>query len=86
MELVIYVVWLVYSTFDIFMIMHFGNEIKLASGRLSYNLYESNWMDRSESLKKKVIIFGEFLMKPHELMLLKIYPLTLETFQRVDLS
>ncbi len=63
--------------------MYFGNEIKLSSDKLSWELYDSNWIDRSESIKKVVLIFGEFLMQPIQLTILMIYPLTLETFTRV---
>ncbi len=63
--------------------MYFGNEIKLSSDKLSWELYESGWIDRSESIKKDVLIFGEFLMQPIQLTILMIYPLTLETFTRV---
>lgn len=84
LQLFIYVVILSYSIFDIFMITFYGNEIKLASDRLSYCLYESNWCDRSQSIKKDVLIFGEFLMQPRQLIVLKLYPLSLGMFTKVD--
>lgn len=65
------------------MITFYGNEIKLASDRLSYRLYETNWIDRSQAVKKNILIFGEILMRPKELIVLKLYPLTLETFTMV---
>lgn len=83
MELSVYLVLLLYSIFDVFMIMYYGNELMLSSGRLGWHLYESNWIDRSQSIKKNVLIFNEFLMQPLEITVLKIYPLTLETFIRV---
>ncbi len=82
-ELTIYVIGELYNIFDIYIIMYFGNEIKLSSDKLSWQLYESGWIDRSESIKKDVLIFGEFLMQPIQLTILMIYPLTLETFTRV---
>lgn len=82
-ERLIYILLLIYNTFDIFMIMYFGNEITLASDRLSYALFESDWVDRSQSIKKKVFMFGEFLVKPQQMVLLQLYPLTLDTFTRV---
>lgn len=85
MELFVHVALFVYITFDIFMITFYGNEIKLHSDKLTYRLYESNWIDRSESIKKNVKIFGEFLMEPQTLIVLKLYPLTLETFTEVRL-
>lgn len=83
MEQSIQVTVLLYSIFDIFMIMYFGSEINLASDRLSYFLFESEWVDRSVSVQKHVVMFGEFLKQPHQLVIMKIYPLTLETFKRV---
>ena len=74
---------LFYHISDIFMISYLGNEIKLSSDHLSYCLFESDWMAQPESTKKRVVIFGEFLKKPHLLVIGKIYPLTLETFTRV---
>lgn len=58
----------------------------LSSNRLSYSLFESNWIDRPESTKKYLIIFGEYLKEPHELVIVKLFPLTLETFTRVCLK
>ncbi len=81
----VFLVSMLYCSFDIFMILYFGNEIKLGSDRLSYHLFESDWMDRPQSIKRNVIIFGEFLMQPTQLIVLKLYPLTLETFTRVCL-
>ncbi|XP_037029025.1 odorant receptor 94b-like isoform X2 [Bradysia coprophila] len=82
--LLVYLTGLLYSIVEIFMIMFFGNEITLASDRLSYRLYESCWIDRRQSIKKNVLLFGEFLMKPHQLIdQLQLYPLTLDTFTRI---
>lgn len=83
MEYTIYVFNLVYNISDIFMVMYFGNEIKLTSDALSYSLFKSNWMEQPESCKKVVIIFGERLKQAQQLVVLKLYPLTLETFTRV---
>lgn len=75
---------MVYNIFDIFMIMFYGNEIMVASDRLSYYLYESNWIDRSQSIKKNVLMFGELLMQPHMLVVMNTFPLTLKTFMKVE--
>lgn len=77
-------VLLLYSIFDIFMITFYGNEIKLTSDRLSYHLYESDWFHRSHAIKKNILILGEILMRPRELIVLKIYPLSLGTFTKVN--
>lgn len=65
------------------MITYFGNEIVVSSDRLSYNLYESDWRCQPESTKKCIIIFGERLKKPQVLLIGKLYPLTLRSFNSV---
>lgn len=77
---------MLYILSEIFMITYFGNEIKLSSNRLSYSLFESTWINQTHSTKKCVIIFGEYLKQPHQLVIGKLYPLTLETFTRVRLN
>nr|QGW45393.1 odorant receptor 20 [Bradysia odoriphaga] len=75
--------FLLYSVFDIFMIMYLGNEIKLASDQLSYCLFECNWMDQLTSGKKPIIILTERLKRSQELTVGKLYPLNLQTFTSV---
>ncbi|XP_037033155.1 putative odorant receptor 71a [Bradysia coprophila] len=83
LEQIIQIVVLVYSIFDIFMITYFGNHILSESERLSYYLFESEWVNQQLSTKKIVLLFAEFLNEPRQLVILKIYPLTLETFKRI---
>ena len=75
--------YLGFSIFDIFIITYLGNEIQFYSNRLSYCLFESNWTEQSASDKKLLIIMGERLKQPHEIMVGKLYPLTLTTFTKV---
>lgn len=63
--------------------MHYGNGIKLSSDRLTYSLFESNWMEQTKSVKKCMIIFSEVLKLPHELQIGKLYPLNIQTFTAV---
>lgn len=85
-ELYVYLAELLYSVFDIFMIAFYGNEIKSASDALSHRLYESVWIERGQAIRCNVLMFGEFLKKPIELVVLKLYPLTLETFMTVSFN
>lgn len=73
-----------YNIFDIFMVMYFGNEIKLSSDRLSYCLFESNWHEQSEANKKYMLMMMNFFVKPQELIIGKVFPLTLQTFMSVS--
>lgn len=82
-ELLIYLFILFYYLSEIFMITYFGNEIMLSSNRLSYCLFESEWMEQPHKTKKCIIIFGECLLQPHVLLIAKLYPLTVESFTKV---
>ncbi|XP_037037879.1 putative odorant receptor 71a [Bradysia coprophila] len=73
---------LCYGIFDIFMVMYLANDITDASDRLSYCLFQSNWIEQTESCKKYVLIMGEVLKQPQQLVVL-IYPMNLETFMRI---
>ncbi|KAJ6636498.1 Odorant receptor Or2 [Pseudolycoriella hygida] len=75
--------YLFYAVFDVFSVMYFANEIKLKSEELFYNLYQSSWIEQTLKCKKILIIFGERLKQPHVLVVLKMYPLTLETFNKI---
>ncbi|XP_037024575.1 odorant receptor 94b-like [Bradysia coprophila] len=76
-------VLLFYFISELFMITYFGNEIKLTSNHLSYCLYESDWYNQSQTTKIYIIIFAEYLKQPQEVLIGKLYPLTLETFTRI---
>jgi len=78
-----YVIALLYAIFDIFLIMYLANEVTVASDRVSYCFFESNWIEQSESCKELVLIMGEVLKQPQQLVIL-IYPLNLEMFMRVS--
>lgn len=79
-----FVTQLLYVIFDIFLFMHLANEITVESGRLSYCLFESNWIEQSETTKKCIIILCEMMKQPQQLKVF-IYPLNLDTFTAVSL-
>ena len=78
--------FLIYNCFDIFVLMYLGNEIKLSSHRLSYCLFESNWIEQSPTCKRYIIIMTEVLKEPHEMIIGKLYPLNLKTFSSVSFT
>lgn len=78
-----YLLLLFYIVAELFMITYFGNEIMLSSGRLSYCLFESDWYNQPQTTQKCIVIFGECLKQPQQIVIGKLYPLTLETFTRV---
>ncbi len=83
-EICIHTATLIYNIGDIFSITYFGNEILLASNSLSYCLFKSDWVEQPQSIKKCIIIFGEYLKQPQVLLIGKLFPVTLETFKKVS--
>lgn len=77
-----HLIMLIHGILDIFVIMYLTNDITIGSGRLSQCLFESNWIDQTESCKKYVLIMGEVLKQPQQLVIL-VYPMSLETFMKV---
>ncbi|XP_037047893.1 odorant receptor 2a-like [Bradysia coprophila] len=82
-ERVIHIYAFFYNISDLFMITYFGNEIMLSSSYLSYSLFECKWIEQPHSTKKCMIFFGEYLKRSHEMLIGKLYPLTLETFTEI---
>ena len=74
---------LLYEIFDVFLVMYLANDITDTSGRLTYSLFESNWVEQPELCKKYVLMMGEVLKRPQQLIIL-IYPMNLETFMTVS--
>ncbi|XP_037039748.1 putative odorant receptor 71a [Bradysia coprophila] len=83
LERIVHVYTFFYNIAELFMITYFGNEIMLSSSRLTYSLFESEWIGQPQSTIKCIIIFGEYLKRSHEMLIGKLYPLTLETFTRI---
>ncbi|XP_037034325.1 putative odorant receptor 71a [Bradysia coprophila] len=77
-----YVVVVLYAIFDIFLIMYLANDITVASDRLSYCLFKSNWIEQTQLCKKYVVIMCEVLKQPQQLVVL-MYPMNLETFMTI---
>ncbi|XP_037039743.1 putative odorant receptor 71a [Bradysia coprophila] len=82
-ERMVHSISLFYNIAELFMITYFGNEIMLSSSRLTYSLFESEWIGQPHSTQKCIIIFGEYLKRSHVMLIGKLYPLTLETFTRI---
>ncbi|XP_037039264.1 odorant receptor 94b-like [Bradysia coprophila] len=74
---------LFYCFFDTFTLLYLGNEIMLASDRLSYCLFESEWMEQTQSCKKYFLIVVERLKQPQQLVVGKLFPMNLRTFTAI---
>lgn len=68
---------------EIFLPCFFGTELTSKNSELSIALYSSNWPDLSETFKKTLIIFVEYLKQPRIMMSGKIFTLTLFSFLTV---
>lgn len=75
---------MLYIFFDIFVIMYLGNEMEIAGETLEYCVFESNWINQSNSYKKNMIIIMTAMKQPHQLVIAKLYPLNLNTFKLVS--
>lgn len=64
--------------------MYFGNEIKLTSDDLCYCLYDSKWIDQSLNYKKLMVIFMGALRQPEQIVIGKVFPLSLDVFMSVS--
>lgn len=69
--------------FDLFVVFYLGNEITVASADLLYCVFESNWIGQSKAVAKGLIILTEVLKKPQQLIIVKFFPMNLETFTSV---
>lgn len=79
-----FTVFITYSFFDIFTLTYLGNELIVSSDRLSYCLFESNWMENVRLDKRSIFILGESLKQSREMIIGRIYPLNLKTFTKVN--
>lgn len=66
------------------MLAFFGSEMKELKSKLSYRLFECNWMEQTKVCKKNLLILMGLLNKPREIIICKLYPLNLETFNAVS--
>lgn len=72
-------------TYEIFMLMYFGNEVMLASENLLTCVYESNWMDSSMGYRKMALTLMERLKREEEMTIAKIFPLNLKMMTSVTI-
>ncbi|XP_044270428.1 odorant receptor Or1-like [Tribolium madens] len=70
-------------TMQVFMYSWFGNEVKMKSSKVSYALFECEWIDFSQNVKKDLLFFIMRLQKPVELSAFNLFYLTLETFMKI---
>ncbi|XP_015838098.1 odorant receptor Or1 [Tribolium castaneum] len=70
-------------TMQVFMYTWFGNEVKFKSSKVSYALFECEWIDFSQKVKKDLIFFTIRLQKPVKLSAFNLFYLSLQTFMKI---
>lgn len=73
-------------TYEIFMLMYFGNEVSLSSEELLTSVYESNWMDSSMRYRKLALTLMERLKRKEEMKIAKLFPLNLNMMTSVSVE
>lgn len=82
-EFVFYVGFVLTMLTQIFLPCYFGNEITLKSEKLSKAVYFSNWPGQSKRFRQLVLVYMELLKSPKQLIVGKIFGLSLDTFLAV---
>lgn len=70
---------------QIFLPCYFGNELIVSSTALSKHSYFSNWMDMTKESRKIFICLLERLKCESQIVVGKLFPLSLETYTTVNI-
>ncbi|KAJ3635808.1 hypothetical protein MTP99_008684 [Tenebrio molitor] len=70
-------------TVQIFMYCWFGNEVEVKSSSIPYAVFECEWTDFPQEVKKKLLFFTMRLQKPVKLSALNLIYLSLDTFMKI---
>lgn len=84
-QIIVHICLIGYYIFDIFLTMYFGNLIILKSDELRSALYQSNWTQQSLKFRRIAMILFERLRNPTNILVGKLFPLSLDTFSAVIL-
>lgn len=72
---------------QIFLLCYFGNEVIIKSEQLSTQMYSSNWTDLTignVNFKKTMLVFQERLKRKTQVVVLLLFPFSLDTFAKVS--
>lgn len=69
--------------YEIIVLIYYANEIALASDKLSFHLYGSNWICMSIEYQKMMIIVAEQWRKPLQLVVGKVFPMRINILTSV---
>ncbi|CAG9764260.1 unnamed protein product [Ceutorhynchus assimilis] len=77
-EMIFSVIYLALLISQLFILAWSANEINVQSSNISNAIYESNWMDQSESTKKTMLIMMMRAQKPLSLTIGPFGPMNLD--------
>ncbi|XP_037043155.1 uncharacterized protein LOC119079380 [Bradysia coprophila] len=80
LQIPVFAVILFYAIFEILVVMYLANNIHVTSAKLSYYLFESNWIGQSTASLKCILVLGEVVRRPQQIVILKVVPVNLHTF------
>jgi odorant receptor len=70
-------------TLEIFLPCYFGNELSVASSKLSTALFHSDWINGNKHFRKNVKIFMENTKKEIKISAFGVFEVNLATFSRI---
>lgn len=73
---------------QIFLLCYFGNELIIKSEELSTDIFGSNWPEitaKDQQLKSTMIVFQERLKRKTQVLVLILFPFSLDTFTKVHI-
>jgi odorant receptor len=68
---------------EIFLPCYFGNELSLASSKLSTAMFHSNWIDENRDVKVSMLVLMENLKQEMTISAFEVFQLNLETFTTI---
>jgi odorant receptor len=75
--------FIVPMTLEIFLPCYFGNELSIASGKLSQALFHSEWIENNKNLGSTMKIFMENMKKETKISAFGIFHVNLTTFNSI---
>lgn len=75
--------YLVPMVVEIFLPCYFGNELSVASLKLSTAFFHSNWIEQKAKDEKSMLVFMEYSKNEFKISAFGVFNLNLETFKSI---
>ncbi|CAO1358439.1 unnamed protein product [Diamesa serratosioi] len=82
-EFVHFISYLAAITLEIYLPCYYGNNLRIASEKLSTKLFHTNWIFESKDFKIAMKLFMENVKKPMKISALNIFDLDLDNFLKI---